>query len=152
MRKYLLFIPLLALLTGVAGCCSIGIGSCKTTDKLTFVGADKLNSCTDEQSHPVAVRIYYLKQARRFEAADFESLWFDDRNALEDARLEVTQTTVNPGSSNLVSLTRPEGATHIGLLINFCKQQGGCWREVLPLEGGSLKRTVELRDTCLAVQ
>ena len=153
MRTYLLLLALLALVVSVSGCCSIGLGSCQTTDKLTFIGSTDLNSCTDAQSHAVSVRVYYLKSAYAFEKSDFESLWWEEDAVFADgAKLDMHPLKVYPGQSDLHALPRPEGATHLGLVANFCELETRCWRTLIPLEGGGLKQTFTLEKTCLAVQ
>jgi type VI secretion system VasD/TssJ family lipoprotein len=152
-RTFLLLLSLVALVASAAGCCSIGIGSCKTTDKLTFIGSTDLNSCDDSESHAVSVRVYYLTKPHAFEEADFESLWWEEDTTFADgSKLDMHPLKVYPGSHEPHPLTRPAGATHMGVVANFCDlETARCWRKVIPLEGG-LKQTITLEQTCLVVE
>lgn len=138
----------------VGGCCSLGLKSCQATDLLTFSGDEKLNSCSgDQYSYPVAVRLYYLNQDEPFRSAEFQELWEDDGGAmLRDTRLgPPINLTVTPGGETPSSTKRPDGATHLGLLANFCRLDGGTWRWVIPLDKG-VRATVRLKDVQLFVE
>lgn len=120
----------LAAALWAGGCCTIGIGPCTLTDQFTLTGAAQLNACGDDgRSHPVAVRFYPLKDVEKFRAAAFEEIWDDPAQTLGgDLAGEPTKTFVQPEGVEKVTILRPDGATAIGVLANFCERNEESYR------------------------
>jgi type VI secretion system VasD/TssJ family lipoprotein len=143
----------LAVVLALGGCGSLGLKSGPATDKITFVGDAKLNSCSgDDYSYPVVVRVFYLSQKDAFAAADFQDLWENDEEALQGTRLEPPiNLTIAPGAQTPSSSSRPVGAAYLGIVANFCRQDGSAWRTIIPLDKAA-NATVRLKDVHLSVE
>jgi type VI secretion system VasD/TssJ family lipoprotein len=125
---------------------------CGSTDRVMLTSSRRLNACDGSEAHPVGVRVYYLASTDRFTQADFASLWENDLETLGEDRIKVTDLTVVPQSQQEVPLERPDKATAIGIVANFCKPGAGCWRAVLPLEGRKGKLGVHLGEGCISIE
>ncbi len=143
-RFMVLTLAVLACTVGLSGCCSMGIGTCETQDELVLMASSDLNNCNDTQSVPVNVRIYYLTQKDAFLNAVFEELWFRPDEVLgADAVLNPQSRTVFPGGNETFTMTRPPGATHIGIVANFCRETGSSQR-VFTLDSKGFRQTIRL--------
>ncbi len=151
-RNPTLVLATLAVAVLVAGCCSLGISKCKTTDQLTFITDKSLNSCSgDGYSYPVTVRVFYLSQPGPFESASFQDLWDNNRETLGASLVEEAPTvTLTPDGQVTQPCIRPAGAAYLGIVANFCRLDEGTWREVVPLAKG-LNATVTLKNVDLSV-
>lgn len=131
---------------------AVGIcAGCASTDKVLLTSSRRLNSCDGNEAHPVGVRVYYLAGTDRFTKADFASLWENDLETLGEDRIQVADVTVLPQSQAEVPLERPDKATSLGIVANFCKPGEGCWRTVVPLDGRKEKVRVHLDEGCLSI-
>ncbi len=146
-----LILAVTACIVGLAGCCSLGLKSCSTTDELVLVGEKDLNNCNDTSSIPVTMRIYYLKQKDNFLKASFDQLWREpDQTLNSDIIGSKRSATVTPGGTVPVSLTRPAEATHIGIIADFCRDAGS-WHKVIELENKGLRKTISLYQVRMSV-
>ena len=144
-----------ALALSMGGCCTVGIGTCTQTDLITLNGSAQLNACGDDhKSHPVVVRFFYLNDSRGFNAAAFEDVWDDPMAALGgDLEGAYHDTALAPGAKETVSLTRPEGATAIVMMINFCAEGDlNSRRYVFSLKDKGLNKTVNLQGINFSVK
>jgi type VI secretion system VasD/TssJ family lipoprotein len=137
----------------IGGCSSAPPELAPVTDVVTFVADPKLNSCSgDDYSYPVVVRIYYLDRKEAFETAEFQDLWGTDEVAAQPVGSEPPVSfTIAPGSATPAVSARPAGAAYLGILANFCRQDGGAWRAIIPLDA-PVKATVHLQDVHLSVE
>ena len=112
---------LLGSLGALSGCCTVGIGPCTISDQFTMTGASALNACgEDDQSHPVAVRFYALKDTKKFQGSAFEDIWSDAGQTLGgDLIGDPEKVFIEPGGREVVTLVRADGVTAIGVLANF---------------------------------
>lgn len=151
LNTFLRSTALLCLLLGcaalLAGCCTI-LRKCPPKIDLRLEAGDQLNSCTDQGSYQVMVRIYSLAAAGPFQAAEFEDLWFQE-SKLGETVLEVLKLTVAPGQTQTHRWQRPAGTRAIGVVANFCRLDAGCWKQVLELADGSQQVDLSLAGTCL---
>lgn len=127
------------------------LSACASTDRVFLTGSRRLNACDGQEPHPVGVRVYYLAGTERFMKADFSSLWENDLDTLQDDRIKVSDVTVVPQNQNEIVLERPDGATSLGIVANFCKPGEGCWRALVPLEDRKQKVRVHLDEGCLSL-
>ncbi|GJM44551.1 MAG: hypothetical protein DHS20C21_13930 [Gemmatimonadota bacterium] len=133
---------------------ALATGGCASIDKLTLTTAARLNTCDGSEPHPVVVRIYYLKNSARFKAADFPSLWDQDRNTLGDDRLDLIEETLNPREELPLVIKRSDEAkeaTAIGIVANFCDPGEGCWRQVVPITGKKSDIRIHFDEGCLSI-
>lgn len=143
---------LLACAALLGGCCSANLmlRKCPARIDLHVAAGEPLNSCTDQGSYQVSVRVYSLAATAPFHAAEFEDLWFAESD-LGGAVLDVQQLTVEPGSAQKVRWQRPPGAVAVGVVANFCRLDAGCWKQVVELDGGSSRLDLVLTGTCLTL-
>ncbi len=147
--KALALAALLGLALGACGCSLLGLGGA-AKDAVSVVGAARLNSCDDPADHAVIVRIYSLRDAEPFTDAAFDRLWDDRGRALGEAVASVKELTVMPGEpAQEFGLPRGKGVTALGVVADFCDHRSGCWKKVVPLDGGSARITIRLEKLCL---
>jgi type VI secretion system VasD/TssJ family lipoprotein len=149
-RNVVLTMAVLGCVVSLGGCCTIGLKQCEVQDQLTLLASNDLNNCNDTQSVPVNVRVYYLTQKDRFLNSVFEDLWFKPDEVLgADATLSPQACTVFPGGTETIMMpTRPLGATHIGVVANFCRESGSSHR-IFALDKNGLRQTIRLDKTNL---
>ncbi|MDY0108337.1 MAG: type VI secretion system lipoprotein TssJ [Candidatus Krumholzibacteria bacterium] len=137
----------------LSGCCAgkLSFGKCPAKLEMRITAGESLNSCTDQGSYPVMVRIYSLASTRAFEAAEFDQLWFQESN-LGGVVLETLKVTVEPGRVGTHTWQRPPGTSAIGIVANFCRIDDGCWKKVIDLRDGSQKIDCTLNGTCLTLE
>ena len=136
------------LLGALGACCTVGVGPCTITDRFTPVGAGDLNACgEDDQSHPVAVRVFALKSPQKFQGSTFEDIWSDPGQTLGgDLVGDPEKVFVQPGGEDTVSLVRADGVTAIGVLANFCDSSDEtARRQIFSVGKRGVKRTLTLR-------
>jgi type VI secretion system VasD/TssJ family lipoprotein len=140
----------------VGGCCgrNLLLRSCTTTDHFVLTTSSRLNSCDGVGGHPLALRILSLGSTTEFEKRDFFELWEDLEEALGDELLAVEETTMIPDRRSGLDLERPEAATAIGILANFCSpgDKESCWRQVVPLRGGAKTVKIYFDETCMVLE
>ncbi len=150
-RLAALVLASLACAVVLSGCCSIGLKTCAINDDLVFVGDRDLNNCNNTSSIPVTVRIYYLKQKDTFLKSSFDELWRDPEGTLgSDIIGTKRSTTVTPGGEIVISEVRPPEAMHVGIIADFC-QDDGAWHKVLDLTNKELKKIVTLKQVHLKI-
>jgi type VI secretion system VasD/TssJ family lipoprotein len=136
----------------LGGCCTANLmlRKCPAQIDLRVTAADQLNSCADQGSFQVMVRIYSLTAPGAFQAAEFEQLWFEESN-LGGAVVDVLKLTVAPGGAQSQRWQRPDGVRAIGVVANFCRLDAGCWKQVLELGDGTQRIDLNLSGTCLTL-
>jgi type VI secretion system VasD/TssJ family lipoprotein len=136
----------------LAGCCTanLTLRKCPARFDLRLTTAQPLNSCTDQGSYQVMVRVYSLTSAGAFHAAEFEDLWYGESD-LGGAVLEVLKLTVEPGDAATHRWRRPPGTRALGVVANFCQLEAGCWKQVIELDEGSQRVGLHLAGTCLTL-
>ena len=151
-RSFATFALLLGAAFLLGGCCSanLTLRKCPAQVSLHVSAAEALNSCTDQGSYQVMVRVYTLTGAAPFQAAEFEQLWFQESD-LDGVVLAVEKLTVSPGETVTLRWRRPADARSVGVVANFCRLDGGCWRQVVDLADGSTHLDLNLSGTCLTL-
>ena len=160
MRAPIMIWVKLAVLSGLvlgsamlcSGCCSANLmlRKCPVQIDLRLAAAEQLNSCTDQGSYQVMVRVYSLASTGAFHAAEFEDLWYGESD-LGGAVLEVLKLTVEPGDAATHRWQRPPGTRALGVVANFCQLEAGCWKQVIELDDGSQRVDLHLAGTCLTL-
>jgi type VI secretion system VasD/TssJ family lipoprotein len=135
-----------------SGCCSANLmlRKCPAQIDLRLTAAEQLNSCTDQGSYQVMVRVYSLASTGPFHAAEFEDLWYGESD-LDGAVLEVLKVTMDPGETQSHRWQRPAGVRALGVVANFCRLDAGCWKQVIELEEGTQRLDLALSGTCLTL-
>jgi type VI secretion system VasD/TssJ family lipoprotein len=111
---------LLGTTVGLAGC-----ASGPPTYTVYLKGEQDLNRNSSDKSTPVNVRIYQLTDNSYFDAADFDSLWEDDAEALADTVVDVTECVVTTAQDeSALVLASQEEVRFIGVVGLFNRQDG----------------------------
>jgi len=149
--KVLRIIPvlltMLILVFVITGCCSIGIGSCIKRDTVLIQSDNDLNACGDQEHSALNIRIYYLKNANKFNGInDILDFWEDDEGTLgTDMVGSREEFWIQAGESGVAKvLERPKDAVFIGVVGNYCNPDG-IFYSAYQLKKGSAKLTLHLQ-------
>ena len=118
---------------------------CGGPTKLYLKGLEPLNVNERKESTPVDVRVYLLRDSRKFIQATLEDLWLNDKDALGDDKVgEPRVYTVFHGDKEAppqeVYLGELGGDVRfVGIMALYGLQAGGGneWRMVVPAEQAS---------------
>jgi type VI secretion system protein VasD len=89
----------------------------------------------DEAKRPtsVAVRVYQLRDRKRFDQASYDELLKNDRTILAEDLQASIATVVNPGASASVSQPIQSGTEYVGIAAFYRDPDAnGSWRRVVP--------------------
>jgi type VI secretion system protein VasD len=152
MMTTLILCSLLGGATLLGGCCTanLTLRKCPARIDLNVTAGQHLNSCTDQGSYQVMVRVYSLANPTPFHAADFEDLWFQESD-LGGAVIDVQKLTVKPGTTLRHRWLRPPGTRAVGVVANFCRLDTGCWKQIVEVADGSRTLDLNLDGTCLTL-
>lgn len=105
---------------------------CPTPEPLrvNIRASDRLNPGDNGESLATTVRVYQLKDVSKLEAASLEQLLENDRAALADDLVSVSELTLYPGETAIPSLSRREGALFLAVVAFFRHPSGSAWRVV----------------------
>lgn len=112
-----------------------------------------LNPDIANQSLPVQVVVYQLRDPQTFSQATFNELWHDDKNTLGASLISRREINVIPGSSNQIIINRDHDAVYVGIMAIYRNPRVGHWRLIkklghsIPLH--SLKIDISLIDYSL---
>jgi type VI secretion system protein VasD len=101
--------------------------------QMVLRGSERLNPNDEGRSLPVVVRVYQLKGITRFEEAEFETIWRNDRETLGPDLVKVEEFYVYPTQRLARSFRREDGATHVVVMAIFRHPAGQAWREMYEL-------------------
>lgn len=105
------------------------LAGCATTTTVRVQGVPPLNLNETGESTPVDVRIYWLKDDRKFMSVPFDQLWTSEKDALgNDLVGDATLITVFPASAGdkpkeIQLGNTPADARYVGLMGLFPKYQ-----------------------------
>jgi type VI secretion system protein VasD len=102
----------------------------------------------DSSGNPlsVVVRIYQLKDRGRFERADYDALWKNEKETLADDLIQQVERVLRPGSQEIVAFQGNPAAAFIGVVALFRNPSGDSWRKVIPISSKVGKFSVTLHD------
>lgn len=134
---------LLALL--LAGC-----GSTKPeplrADGRIIVGANA-NPGYEGKPSPVVLRIYQLKAPGLFEAADFFSLYDDERGTLGEDLISREQLDVHPGEVLSYQRDWDDRTRYIGVMAAFRDVEKAIWHDVVAIpSNGTIPLIIQVDD------
>jgi type VI secretion system protein VasD len=79
------------------------------------------------------VAIYELRNSAAFLAADFFSLFRDDRNVLGEDRVSRQEYILQPGETRLVRRRSDLSTRFIGVFVGYRDIDSSVWRSVVPI-------------------
>lgn len=127
-------IPLLAAVLLLAGCGGAPPPKPPATLALTIIGAAGQNPDPSGTAEPVAVRIYPLAAAGKFDAADPYSLIAHAAGLLgTDLAGPSDQVIVPPGATVHIDRRLPDAAQSLGIVVLFRAIDQARWRLLAPL-------------------
>ncbi len=108
---------------------------CPPVDTVIALNAsERVNATAEGEGRPVQVRVYRLRGETRLRGATFEEIWQADREALQTDLASVSEYTVYPGKTQLVTL-KPDAEAHfVALVALFREPQGNDWFLTYELE------------------
>ena len=91
------------------------------------------NPSVSGRASPVVVSVYELRNSASFLAADFFSLFRDDRNALGEDRISRQEYVLQPGETRLVRKRSDLATRFIGVVVGYRNIESSVWRSVVPI-------------------
>jgi type VI secretion system protein VasD len=106
----------------------------------------QVNPNSQQRPSPVMVRVFDLKSALAFEAADFVSLFNSERDALATDLVEREEFVLQPGESRrLQRPLKPEVKT-LGIAVAFRDLERATWRVVVPVRPNATNKVTLTLD------
>lgn len=155
----LLCAGLMAILL-VASCSSSKsrVGSALNLDtnlKINFVVDGNINPDENKRSSPVFVRLYELKSPDVFQKADFIDLYEHDAKALgADYINKQVLKPLSPGLNRTDDFVLKNGATTIGLYVEFSQYRGANYKVNFPIVEHSISKnevTIKISGTDISI-
>lgn len=98
--------------------------------QLTVVAGPDVNPDARKRASPVLVRIYALKSAAPFEAADFFSLFEKDTATLGAELVQREEFLLRPGEEKALALKFGPEVKSIGVMVAYRDLERARWRDV----------------------
>ncbi|MFM0738163.1 type VI secretion system lipoprotein TssJ [Paraburkholderia xenovorans] len=118
--------------------CMLGLGACASNDPkaahepmrldLSVKASSSVNPDNQERAAPIVVRIYELKNADAFIAADFFSLQEKDKTLLADDLVLREQFQLRPGENRVVQRNADPATTALGVIAAYRDLPNSVWR------------------------
>ncbi len=124
--NYLLRLVIIGLTAILSGCASPSL-------IIKFNANHTLNPDITNQSLPVEVVIYQLRDTQTFTQATFDELWHGDKAILGSSLLSRDEVNVIPGGKMQIVIKRDNDATYIGVMAIFRNPEAGHWRLIKKL-------------------
>jgi type VI secretion system protein VasD len=117
-----------------------------------LAGAD-VNPDARRRASPVTVRIYALKSAAPFEAADFFSLFDKDTATLGAELVQREEFLMRPGDQKALPMKFGPEVKAIGVMVAYRDLERARWREVHAIDiGKAVELKVQLNGSQIAVE
>ena len=104
--------------------------------QLSVVAGADVNPDARKRASPVLVRIYALKSAAPFEAADFFSLFEKDTATLGGELVQREEFLLRPGEEKALPMKFGPEVKSIAVMVAFRDLERARWREVHPIAIG----------------
>jgi type VI secretion system protein VasD len=117
----------------------------------TIEASAQVNPSASKRPSPVLVRVYELKTAAAFNAADFMSLYQRDKAELGADLLGKEEFVLAPGESKTFAKTLAADTRFLGVLAAYRDVEHAQWRSVVPVQPGQMHK-VTIRANELAVE
>ena len=116
----------------------------------TVQAAANVNPSVSKRPSPLLLRVYALKTATAFNAADFVSLYQQDQTVLGADLLGREEMILKPGDSRPMTTVNSPDARFIGVFAAYRDLDHATWRSVLPVQPGR-KQRVAIRAEELSI-
>lgn len=130
MKQYIALISLLLVfISTTTGCTTIkkeGVDA-----HFEIITSNYINPDDDEESRPLNISLFYLKDTESFLKADYFDLFQSDSNPIAGSLIQQSNVLVVPNSRKLYSEEVPENVRAIGVIYQFRKLDKSQWRAVV---------------------
>jgi type VI secretion system protein VasD len=116
----------------------------------TIQASPQVNPSASKRPSPLLVRVYELKSAAAFNAADFMSLYQGDQGALGGDLLGKEEFVLAPGESKTFAKTLAPDTRFLGVLAAYRDLEHARWRGIVPIQPGQ-KQQVQIKAGELSV-
>ena len=142
------FSPALVAALLLAACAS---GPKPTQVTGTIQATAQINPSPSKRPSPLVVRVYELKSAAAFNAADFMSLYQRDQAELATDMVAKEEFVVAPGETKPFMKTLAPDTRFLGVVAAYRDLEHAKWRTVVPIQPGQ-KQQVTIKADALAVE
>ncbi len=140
----------LALFALIAGCSSTPAPPKPTAVKATVQAAADVNPDARKRASPLVVRIYELKSAAAFDAADFLSLYDRDQATLAADLVGREEFTMRPGESRPWDKTLGPEVRFIGVMAAYRDIERARWKTLITIKPG-LRNTITIKADAITL-
>lgn len=117
----------------------------------TIQASAQVNPSASRRPSPLLVRVYELKSAATFNAADFMSLYQRDQAELAADFLAKDEFVLAPGETKTFAKTLSPDTRFLGVVAAYRDVEHAKWRSVVAIEPGQVQK-VTIRAGDLAVE
>jgi len=100
----------------------------------TVQASTQVNPSASKRPSPLLIRIYELKSAANFNAADFMSLYQRDQGELGADLLAKEEFVLNPGESKIFAKTLAPDTRFLGVVAAYRDLEHAKWRTVVAVQ------------------
>lgn len=120
----------------LAGCSSTPPKPVVSNIQVNTVAADDVNPDTRKRPSPVTIRLYALKSAAPFEAADFYSLFEKDSATLGAELVQREEMLLRPGEKKAIAFKLGPEVKAVAVMAAFRDLERSRWRAVHTVDVG----------------
>lgn len=138
----------MAAVLALLGCAS---GPKPTPVSGNIVVSARVNPSVSKRPSPLLVRVYELKAATAFNAADFISLYQRDQAELGADLVGREELTLSPGETRPLAKTLSPDTRFLGVFAAYRDLEHARWRAVVPIPKPGKKMQIMIRAEELAI-
>ena len=130
----------------ISGCNNLG------KLKLKLHTAERINVDQYNQSLPLVVNCYQLKDSKQFGSANFHELWKQPKTILDDDLIN-TEELIIPPNNKLEKIINIDRKTMYIAFVGLFNTPGSNWKDILELQKGlfSKELIVDIQDNSLKI-
>jgi len=117
----------------------------------TIQASAQINPSVSRRPSPLLVRVYELKTATSFNAADFMSLYQRDQAELAADLVGKEEFTLTPGETKAFAKTLSPDTRFLGVMAAYRDVEHARWRSIVAIQPGQVQH-VTIRAGELAVE
>jgi type VI secretion system protein VasD len=115
--------------------------------ELEITAGARLNPNDQGQPLPTVIRIYQLRSTGKLERAEFDRLYRQPKESLQEDLVQAEEVTLSAGETLKRRVERDRGARYVAVVALFRRPTGTSWRAVAelgsPAQRADLKFMVE---------
>ncbi|KOP60707.1 type VI secretion protein [Pseudomonas coronafaciens pv. porri] len=144
MRFFFRRLPLLLLLSLLAGCSVLSPYSKQTRLDISVIADNQLNPDINGRPSPVVIKLLELKRPTTAESMDFFSLYQRTEDVLANDLAASEIVELRPGDRIELKLKLHEGSRYFAVLAAYRSLSETRWRHVIQVSPGQQNRAVFL--------